>query len=74
MHYWLVDVKLKKFLVWTGWAVIKGGHLRDHLSLIAGMPKVLEEIDDLRIRPIKEAEARHRTGRGIMVLVKTKKE
>ena len=70
MHYWLIDIKLKKSAKWMGWALVKGGHLRDHLPLLGTLLKILNGADDTRIRPIKKIEAGHRISGGMKILHK----
>ena len=70
MHYWIVDIKYKKHPLWKGMAIVQGGRLRDHLLMLTALRTDLEEINDLRIRPVTVDEAQCLTQHGMMMWVR----
>jgi len=69
MNYWVLELKHTKNpqLGWVPWAVLKGGHLRTHLSLTNGFPAQVAGVEDARIRAIDVTEGQRLESGGITV-------
>jgi len=69
MSYWVLELKHMKNpqLGWVPWAILKGGHIRDHLKLVECLPAQVAGIEDGRIRPIDVTEGQRLESGGITV-------
>lgn len=69
MNYWVLELKHTKSsqLGWVPWVILKGGHLRTHLSLTNCFPAKMAGIEDARIRAIDMVEGQRLETNGITV-------
>lgn len=69
MNYWVLELRHIKSpnLGWVPWAVLKGGHIREHLKLVEQLPARVAGIEDGRIRPIDVIEGQRLANGGITV-------